>query len=75
MTRPTVVDIPRLQRALIRLLWDSVADQATCTCFPKDRCPQCEAMTALGLGRWRDYKSAQTRIAKLAGKVPRARVL
>ena len=50
MTRPTVADVARLQRALIRLLWDSVADQFGCDCYPNDRCPQCEAMLALGLG-------------------------
>lgn len=41
-----------VRRALARLLWDSVADKAECTCYPGDPCPQCEAMQALGLGRW-----------------------
>lgn len=47
-----------LRRALIRLLWNSVADDADCTCCPAtehnsaDRCPECEAMAALGLGDW-----------------------
>lgn len=40
-----------LALALIRLLWDSVADNAECTCFPNEPCPQCEAARALGL-RW-----------------------
>lgn len=49
----------KLRLALIRLLWDSVADDATCTCCPGDTCPQCEAMRALGAGRWQSAKKAQ----------------
>ena len=44
----------KIRLALIRLLWNSVSDQATCTCSPGDGCPECEAMAALGLGRWTD---------------------
>lgn len=64
-TRLTV----RLQRALIRLLWDSVADDDECTCAPKDRCPQCEATLALGLGRWAGARLMQKKIAKLSSRV------
>lgn len=54
----------RLARALVRLLWYSVTDHADCTCAPRDRCPQCEAMLALGLGRWKGWRDAQVRMAK-----------
>lgn len=59
----------RLQRALIRLLWDSIADKAECTCYPRDRCPQCDAMRALGLGRWKSWRVAQEEIAKLSSRL------
>jgi hypothetical protein len=62
-----------LARALIRLLWDSVADKAECTCCPGDRCPQCQAMAALGLGRWKSWRVAQDKIARLSGKLLRFR--
>lgn len=42
----------RVRIALIDMLWIAVADEAECTCVPKDRCSHCCAMTALGLGRW-----------------------
>lgn len=64
-TRLTV----RLQRALIRLLWMSVADKAECTCVPGDHCPQCAAMTVLGLGRWKSWRVAQDKIAKLSSRL------
>lgn len=55
-----------LAKALVRLLFNSVADGNECTCAPKDPCPECQAMRALGLGRWRNFKSAQQRLARLA---------
>jgi hypothetical protein len=58
--------ITALQRALVRLLWNSVADQNGCSCYPRDRCPECHAMLALGLGRWRGWKSAQRKLARFA---------
>lgn len=58
----------KLCLALIRLLWDSVADDATCTCCTGDVCPQCEAMQALGAGRWRGAEKAKRKLVALAGK-------
>ena len=55
----------RLKRALLRLLWNSVCDQADCTCAPRDRCPECGAMLALGLGRWKNWKHAHKKMAAL----------
>ena len=48
-----------LRAALVTLLWDSVADDATCTCSPGDVCPQCQATQALGMGRWRGARWAE----------------
>jgi hypothetical protein len=56
----------RLARALARLLWNSIADQSSCACAPRDRCPLCEAMLALGLGRWKGWRVAQMSLAELA---------
>jgi hypothetical protein len=67
MTAPRLT--VRLQRALIRLLWDSVADNAECTCAPKDRCPQCDAMLALGLGRWKGPISAQRKLIEKGARI------
>jgi hypothetical protein len=47
-----------IRAALITLLWRSVADDAECTCYPGDPCPECQAMEALGLGRWRGAEHA-----------------
>ena len=44
--------------ALVSLLWRSVADDSACTCQPGETCPECAAMLALGLGRWRGAKHA-----------------
>lgn len=44
--------IKALRRALVRLLWHSVADAAECTCEDDDKCPECDAFNALGLGAW-----------------------
>jgi hypothetical protein len=52
-----------LRSALVRLLWRSVADNAECTCHGRDRCPECEAMQALGLGRWRGPRDAEVTLA------------
>lgn len=42
-----------LQKALKRLLWISVADDADCTCEKDDVCVLCEAWSALALGvKW-----------------------
>jgi hypothetical protein len=41
-----------MKRALVRLLWNSIADGAVCSCEGDDRCPECEAMQALGFARW-----------------------
>lgn len=51
--------VAELRAALVRLLWDSVADDAICTCAPGDVCPLCQAAQALGLGRWRGARWAQ----------------
>lgn len=56
----------RRGRALVRLLFNSVAEEDDCTCEPGDRCPLCEAMLALGLGRWKGARSAQVKLARLA---------
>lgn len=45
-------EIAALRAALIRLLWNSVADDAVCSCETDDICPECQATEALGLGRW-----------------------
>lgn len=42
----------KLTSALVRLLWVSVADCASCTCCTGDQCALCEAMRALGYARW-----------------------
>lgn len=44
--------------ALVQLVWRSVADDAACSCYPGDACPECEAMQALGLGRWSGAEAA-----------------
>lgn len=49
---PSDITIAKLAHALVRLLWNSVSDGASCTCSAGDRCPQCEAMQALGYARW-----------------------
>lgn len=56
--------VPRLRSALARLLWIHVADGASCTCEPGDRCPLCEATMALGLGRWTSAKSIERNLVK-----------
>jgi hypothetical protein len=52
----------RLSRALIYMLWRSVADSAMCTCHPRDVCPECKACKALGLGRWKGADTMQPKI-------------
>lgn len=61
----------KLRLALVRLLWNSVADDATCTCCLGDTCPQCEAMTALGDGRWRGAEHAQSKLIRQTTKLMR----
>jgi len=56
------------QRALVRLLWNSQHDDAVCTCYPGDPCPECEAMQALGLGRWPGATRAQELLLTAASK-------
>jgi hypothetical protein len=57
-----------LRTALVGLLWRSVADDTECTCEDDDgdgnpdTCPECEAMTALGLGRWLGSRDAERRL-------------
>ncbi|HEY1814852.1 MAG TPA: hypothetical protein VGG74_21040 [Kofleriaceae bacterium] len=53
--------------ALVRMLWASVCDHAQCTCSPNDACPECEAMGALGLGRWTNHELAQQQLEQLSG--------
>lgn len=62
-----------LKLALIRLLWDDVADDASCTCAPHDQCPQCQAMQALGLERWEGPEYAETRLSHLEQQLTRLR--
>jgi hypothetical protein len=52
-----------IRAALIRILWRSVADDAECTCCPGDPCPECQAMEALGLGRWIGARDAEATLA------------
>jgi hypothetical protein len=52
-----------LRSALVTLLWHSVADDAECTCCPGDPCPECQAMQALGLGRWISPRDAEVTLA------------
>ena len=52
-----------MRSALVRLLWRSIADNAACSCEGDDRCPECEAMLALGLGPWRGPKQAAILLA------------
>jgi hypothetical protein len=54
-----------LRRALVRLLWDSVADEATCTCDIDDECPQCEAYRALYGKRWPGPETASRTMLRL----------
>lgn len=57
-----------LRRALLRALWRSYADEAECTCgpSPEDRCWECEAMAALGLGLWnRDERTLYREMRQL----------
>ncbi len=58
-----------LKLALIRLLWDSVVDEADCTCCPGDPCPQCEGMQALGFERWVDADTAEAQLACLEFRI------
>ncbi|HET9063722.1 MAG TPA: hypothetical protein VFO62_10575 [Candidatus Binatia bacterium] len=51
--------------ALVRLLWRSIADDAACSCAPGDACPECRAMSALGLGRWTGAADATREIRAL----------
>lgn len=44
-----------MRAAIVRLLWNSIADDAECTCeglARADACPECQAMIALGFGPW-----------------------
>jgi hypothetical protein len=52
--------------ALTRLLWRSIADNAVCTCFLDDPCPECQAMAALGLGRWTGAEAATQALEPVA---------
>jgi hypothetical protein len=52
-----------LRSALITLLWRSVVDDVECTCYPGDPCPECQAMEALGLGRWTGARDAVIELA------------
>jgi hypothetical protein len=53
--------------ALIRLLWNSVADNATCDCYDGDHGPVCQAWQALyGVQHWPGAKKAQRRLGKEA---------
>lgn len=54
-----------LRAALVRLLWRSVADLVECSCEVDDRCPECEAMQALGLGRWTGPAPASALLLRL----------
>jgi hypothetical protein len=54
-----------LASALVRMLWTSVADHAQCTCALPDACPECEAMVALGLGRWITHEIAAKQLEQL----------
>jgi hypothetical protein len=66
---PAIDPSPRimgeLRRALIRQLWKAVADDATCTCSGAARCPECEAMSALGLGRWISQRHGASQLSRI----------
>lgn len=53
-----------MRAALVRLLWDSVADDAACTCEKDDPCPQCDAYRALYGRRWPGAKKAAATMTK-----------
>jgi len=59
---PWMADMEALRSALVRLLWNSVVDDAECTCEDGDPCPECQSMGALGLGRWLGAKDAARRL-------------
>lgn len=57
----------RIRAALVRLLWNAVADEATCVCEGGDPGPECEAWRALyGRMHWPGPKAAEKRLAKEA---------
>lgn len=60
-------DVAKLRSALVRMLWRSIADEADCTCEESDKCPECEATEALGLGRWRGHAWARKVLLKTGG--------
>lgn len=61
----SALQIRRLRAALVRLLWDSIADEAACSCSPGDLCPQCQAMQALGFPKWPGPKRAADQLREM----------
>lgn len=65
-----------IRAALIRMLWNSAADDAVCVCEDGDPGPECEAMAALGWGkhwsrdafieRWLDARTAEAKAKREA---------
>ena len=61
------------ERALIRLLWRSIDDGASCTCRVGDQCPECEALVALGYARWVSADDAAKCLAAYPAEFRRSR--
>jgi hypothetical protein len=59
--------VAQARKALAQQLWRSVVDDAECTCEDGDPCPECQAMGALGLGRWLGAKDAERRLPSAVG--------
>lgn len=65
---PWLADMEALRNALVRLLWRSMVDRAECACADyegdgkHERCAECQAMAALGLGRWLGAEDAARRL-------------
>ena len=70
MAEGLIDDPAALRSALVRLLWRSIVDHAECGCEDyegdgwHEQCPECQAMGALGLGRWRGAKDAERRLPR-----------
>lgn len=62
----------KIRAALIRLLWNSVNDDAECTCSPGDVCPECQSMDALGLGEWTSALEVDEKLQEAEKAIERA---
>lgn len=60
-----------VRAALMRLLWNTVAERAECTCQAnpietKDGCAECQACEALGFGKYQGPDWLQTKLIEEA---------